>query len=174
MEFNYCRRCGEPLQQKAEHFWKCQNSHTSFLNPAPACGVFFITDDNQVVVSRRAIDPGKGYLDSVGGFVDNSESAEEALAREILEETGLERKDYGELHFLCTAPTGYVYEDEEKRVLSIFFWTRISADAKAHPTDDVSEIVTLPIDGIDISEFHGDDVKIALRELQQRVKDGHV
>ena len=172
MEFNYCRRCGERLDQKSDHHWKCQNDHTTFLNPAPACGVFFITDDNQVIVSRRAIEPGLGLLDSVGGFIDNAESAEEALTREIREETGLQRNDYGELHFFCTAPTGYVYEGEEKRVLSLFFWTKINDGAHLVPTDDVSEIITLPIDSVDFTAFHGDDVTIALKKLQQLVKTG--
>lgn len=174
MENNYCRRCGTPLEQKSDHFWKCENGHSSYLNPSPASGVFFLTDDNEVVVSRRAIDPGKGTLDSIGGFVDNDESAEEAIAREILEESGLTPNDYGQLHIFCTAPTGYEYEGEVKRVLSTFFWAKLHPDAQPMPSDDVAEIVMIPLHDIDISKFYGDDVKIALRTLQQLVKDGHV
>lgn len=174
MEYNYCRRCGTQLEQKSNHFWKCKNGHSSYLNPSPASGVFFLTDDNEVVVSRRAIDPGKGFLDSIGGFVDNDESAEEAIAREILEESGLTPNDYGELHIFCTAPTGYEYEGEIKRVLSTFFWAKLHPDAQPVPSDDVAEIVRLTLQDIDVSKFYGDDVKIALVKLQQLVKDGHV
>lgn len=174
MEFNFCRRCGEAVEQKSIHHWKCPNNHSTYLNPAPASAVFFITEDKQVVLSRRAIEPGIGCLDCIGGFVDNDESAELAIVREIREESGLTPSDYGELHIFCTAPTGYEFEGEVKRVLSTFFWARLNADAKPIPSDDVSEIITMPIDAIDVSEFYGDDVKIALSKLRDLIHSGPI
>lgn len=174
MEFNFCRRCGEAVEQKSIHHWKCPNNHSTYLNPAPASGVFFLTENNEVIISRRAIDPGKGFLDSIGGFVDNDESAEQAIEREIREESGLTPNDYGELHIFCTAPTGYEFEGEVKRVLSTFFWARLNVDAKPVPSDDVSEIITMPIEDIDVTKFYGEDVKIALVKLKRLILNNEV
>ena len=174
MEFNFCRRCGEAVEQKSIHHWKCPNNHSTYLNPAPASGVFFLTENNEVIISRRAIDPGKGFLDSSGGFVDNDESAEQAIEREIREESGLTPNDYGELHIFCTAPTGYEFEGEVKRVLSTFFWARLNVDAKPVPSDDVSEIITMQIEYIDVTNFYGEDVKIALVKLKRLILNNEV
>jgi ADP-ribose pyrophosphatase YjhB (NUDIX family) len=43
-----------------------------------------------VLLVRRAIQPGMGLWSMPGGYVDRGEVAEEAAAREVLEETGLE------------------------------------------------------------------------------------
>ncbi len=166
MEMNFCRRCGQPLKEKAKNFWLCQQSHSTYLNPSPAAGVFFITDDHQVLLSRRGIEPGKGMLDSFGGFVDTYESSEQAIEREIMEETGLSSESYEPLRIFCTAPMDYLYEEELRPVLSTFFWTRLHPDAQITASDDVAEVVSLPLKNIDLSLFHGEDVKKAISILQ--------
>ena len=53
-----------------------------------------------MLVCRRAIDPAKGTLDLPGGFIDMNETGEEGVAREVLEETGLD---------VANADGGYVF-----------------------------------------------------------------
>ena len=67
----------------------------------PACGfVFYLNpklvagtlpeQDGRVLLTRRAIEPGRGLWTFPGGFVDFGESVTDAARRETREETGLE------------------------------------------------------------------------------------
>ena len=55
-----------------------------------AVGAIVRDDTGRLLVIRRAHDPGKGLWSIPGGRIEPGESPEEALAREVREETGLE------------------------------------------------------------------------------------
>lgn len=88
----HCARCGAALT------WKLVERR---VRPAcPSCGavvyedpkvavVALIEQDGRLLLARRAHAPGKGCWSFPGGFVDRGEQIEEALRREIREETGL-------------------------------------------------------------------------------------
>jgi NADH pyrophosphatase NudC (nudix superfamily) len=59
-----------------------------YANPKP-CVAVVVEQEGRVLLGRRAFDPAKGLWDILGGFIDANETAEEAVRREILEETGL-------------------------------------------------------------------------------------
>lgn len=61
---------------------------TYFHNVATAVGAIIVCGD-EVLLLERGKEPGKGQLGLPGGFVDPFESAEQALIREISEETGI-------------------------------------------------------------------------------------
>lgn len=67
--------------------------------PCPRCGRYanrgvsvdaVIIQNNQVLLIRRGKDPFKDFWGTPGGYVGWDESAEDALRREVKEETGLE------------------------------------------------------------------------------------
>jgi ADP-ribose pyrophosphatase len=72
----------------------------------------------QVLLLRRANDPGKGMLGMPGGFVDHGETAEVALKREVLEEIGLTVKS---IEYLTSEPNAYVYRGVTLPVLDFFY-----------------------------------------------------
>ena len=92
---NYCSRCGESL------VFGPQPAETRDRLACPACGLITyvnprlvvstlpITEDGQVVLIRRAIEPGYGAWAQPGGFLEIDETATEGAIRETLEETGL-------------------------------------------------------------------------------------
>lgn len=70
-----------------------------------------------MLVVRRAKDPAKGTLDLPGGFVDLHESAEEAVRREVKEETGLDVKSS---RYLFSIPNIYLYSGFEVHTEDLF------------------------------------------------------
>jgi NAD+ diphosphatase len=120
MEMNFCRRCGTPLTQTSQASYRCSNGHNIFLNSAPGVGIFLFDNDDNILLSVRAIDPDKGSLDAFGGFVDGNETFEEALEREVEEELGLHSSDYTKPVYLTSMSSTYNYGGEDCPVLSVF------------------------------------------------------
>jgi NADH pyrophosphatase NudC (nudix superfamily) len=87
--FRYCPKCAAKLELKTSFAvcLECQFIH--YINPAP-CTVALFTQQESVLLARRAIEPRKGYWDVVGGFIENGETAEESVIREAKEETNLD------------------------------------------------------------------------------------
>jgi ADP-ribose pyrophosphatase YjhB (NUDIX family) len=62
--------------------------NTSFVNPIPVAVCLLPVDDGLLCI-RRAISPGQGRLALPGGYIDLSETWQQAAARELFEETGI-------------------------------------------------------------------------------------
>jgi ADP-ribose pyrophosphatase YjhB (NUDIX family) len=167
MEMNFCRRCGATLTQKNNSHYVCTNGHNLYVNAAPTVGIFFLTTDNQVLLSVRGIEPFKGSLDSFGGFVDNMETVEDAAVRELQEELGLNLDDYEPLTFLSTETGLYPYDGEKRSILGTFFWSRLKPGVQAIAADDVASIEQVPLAEIDFNKLDNGDVKAAIRKLQE-------
>src|SRR5690349_6288619 len=61
-----------------------------YLDPKVAVGTIISNDQSEIVLVRRAIEPGYGKWVFPGGFVDRGEEVHRAAVREAREETGLE------------------------------------------------------------------------------------
>ena len=89
----HCPRCGE-VTTRIEGEWgkrcpKCQYEHYPHLHP---CVIVLVRDGERVLLARKSIwAPGRYAL--IAGFVDNGESLEGAVAREVKEEVGVDVKD---------------------------------------------------------------------------------
>ena len=59
-----------------------------YLNPKVVAATI-PEEDGRILLTRRAIEPGRGLWTFPGGFVDFGETATDAAVRETLEETGL-------------------------------------------------------------------------------------
>jgi NAD+ diphosphatase len=89
----HCPRCGERTE-RIEHEWgkrcpRCRYEHYPHLHPAV---IVLVRDGGRVLLARKAgWAPGRYAL--VAGFVDNGESLEGAVGREVREEVGVEVKN---------------------------------------------------------------------------------
>jgi ADP-ribose pyrophosphatase YjhB (NUDIX family) len=93
--YNHCSRCGAPLVLGAvegEHRERLACPACGFiayLNPRVVVTTLPITDAGEVVLLRRAIEPGYGKWAQPGGFLEADETAIQGAVRETLEETGM-------------------------------------------------------------------------------------
>jgi NAD+ diphosphatase len=169
IEMNFCRRCGAELSHATGHAYECPNGHTLFINQPTCVGVFFLTDDGHLLLSRRGIQPYKGMLDTFGGFVDSTDaSVEEAAIRELREEASLEPEDYEPFHYLTSRSAPYPYEGETGMVMSILYWTRLTTQKALRASDDVADVVKVPLHELDLALTSTDDIRdgiLTLREL---------
>ena len=92
---NFCTRCGDALafgtvEGEDRDRLACPSCNfVAYVNPRLVVTTIPVTDDGEIVLLRRGIDPGKGLWAQPGGFLEVDETVTEAAVRETLEETGL-------------------------------------------------------------------------------------
>jgi NAD+ diphosphatase len=95
----YCGLCGTPtVSASAGHVMTCTNpdcatDHFPRLDPAI---IVLVTDGERALLGRQASWP-EGRYSTIAGFVEPGESLEDAVAREVLEETSV-RIEAAEYH----------------------------------------------------------------------------
>lgn len=89
-----------------------------FFNPVAAVGGLLVDENGLLLLVRRARDPGKGKWELPGGFVDQGESIEQALIREIAEETQLQ---LSHIEYLTSHPNDYCYHGVVTPVADSFY-----------------------------------------------------
>ncbi len=117
--YEYCPRCATPSKQLGGIPFRCEEcGFACFFGPVAAVGGLIVSEAGLLLFVRRARDPGKGLWGLPGGFVDRDETAEDALKREIEEETGLivHRTEY-----LTTFPNQYNYRGVVAPVIDLFY-----------------------------------------------------
>ncbi|MDQ3876841.1 MAG: NUDIX domain-containing protein [Actinomycetota bacterium] len=108
--------------------------------PQVAVGAIVI-DSDELLMIRRAADPGRGLWTIPGGRVENGELLAEALKREVLEETGLE-VDPGDLVGILEVPGDPHY-------VILDFYARLTGGREPHAQqEEVAEARWVPLDDV--------------------------
>jgi ADP-ribose pyrophosphatase YjhB (NUDIX family) len=134
--YRYCPRCAaEAMSVRGPQLVVCGACGLHlYYNPCAAVGAFLVDREGRVLFTRRAKDPAAGKLGLPGGFIDNGESAEAGLRREVREEVGLE---IGALEFLCSRPNSYPYGGIVYPTLDFYFIARVDDFGAARALDEV-------------------------------------
>lgn len=142
--FQYCPQCGHGTQETAASPYRCESCGFQFyFSPTAAVGAIIVNENGEVLFLIRGRDPGKGKYGLPGGFVDAGETLEDALRREVYEETQLE---VVQVEYLCSYPNVYVYRESSVDVTDAFFVCRVSPvdQPKAQPGEVDGFLLTRP------------------------------
>ncbi len=164
-QFKYCPKCGS--EQFVTNNFKSNRCEACgfvyYFNPSSATVAVIINDNKEILVATRAHEPAKGTYDLPGGFVDMAETAEEAVSREVKEETDL---DVLSVQYLFSIPNIYMYSDFEVQTTDLFFLCKVKNDSQFSAHDDVAELKFIPIADVNPSLFGLCSVKEGIEKIQ--------
>jgi mutator protein MutT len=164
--FRYCPKCGSELfeihNQKSKHCSNC--GFTYYQNPSSATAAFILNSKGELLVARRAKNPAKGTLDLPGGFVDNGESGEQGIIREIKEETGL---DIHKVEYLFSIPNIYRYSGMDIHTLDMFYLCHVEDDT-VMAADDAAECTWVPLREVYVERFGLRSIREAVHRFLQQ------
>ena len=96
----FCSNCGNYNKfgkiDGNQRFFCSECNTIHYENPKPTA-TLICPRNNEIMLVKRAVDPGKGLLGLPGGFIEKGESPEAAAKRELKEETGLDGNAVGVL-----------------------------------------------------------------------------
>ena len=125
---NFCPSCGtenRTAQEKRTVPFTCAScGYRQYFNPSIGVVGIVVNHDNHCLFLRREKDPARGKLGLPGGFADFQESAEEALAREIMEETALIPSS---INYLCSDTNTYPYGGVTYLVMDLFYVCQVDS-----------------------------------------------
>lgn len=170
-KFTHCPACGSSTFEvnnfKSKRCLNC--GFTYYANPSSATAAFILRSD-RLLVARRAKEPARGTLDLPGGFVDMDETAEEGMAREIREETGLEAR---RISYLFSLPNRYSYSGMAIHTLDMFFRVEVADDAVAVADDDAASLSWMPLSEIHPEDFGLLSIRRAVTRFLQEDESSH-
>jgi ADP-ribose pyrophosphatase YjhB (NUDIX family) len=94
--YSFCPLCGADLELRTlkttepSRLVCVRCGFVFYLDPKVAVGTIITDDRDQIVLVRRAIEPGYGKWVFPGGYVDRGEDVKVAAVREAREEAGLD------------------------------------------------------------------------------------
>ena len=89
----FCANCGASTRiAQAGHSRRCPRCGASHFPRTDPVVIMLVTDGDRALLGRQATWP-PGRYSALAGFVEPGESLEEAVAREVLEESGVEVRD---------------------------------------------------------------------------------
>ncbi|MDR1343766.1 MAG: NUDIX domain-containing protein [Tannerellaceae bacterium] len=160
-KFIFCPACGggdfRVKNEKAKQCTLC--GFVYYFNPSASVACFIKNSKGELLLVRRAKEPAIDTLDLPGGFADIQETAEEAVLREVKEETGLQP---GDCRYLFSLPNIYPYQGFEVHTLDLFFECNVEHFDNADAADDAAAIVVLPVRDVNPDDFGLHSIKKAI------------
>ena len=150
--FKYCPVCGwEHFVENNFKSKKCKRcGFVYYFNSSAATAIFITNKSGELLVIRRAKEPVKGTFDLPGGFIDMYETAEEAIIRELKEETGLL---ISKPEYLFSLPNIYPYSGFDVHTVDMFFQYSIDNLSGLQAGDDAESLLFIEKNNIEPEKF---------------------
>lgn len=163
-QFEYCPKCGakhfEVNNEKSKRCRAC--GFVYYFNSSAAVVALIQNREGEVLVATRAKEPAKGTWDLPGGFVDMHETAEEAVCREVIEETDL---NVNRVNYLFSLPNLYVYSDFEVHTVDMFFLCVVDDLSPLMAHDDVAQLEWVSVRELNPDRFGLQSIRQGIEKL---------
>jgi len=167
MDKQFCPRCGNKLETRC-----LENRDRGFCpacrvvhyeNPVPATAVVAFNERSELLLVRRAVEPGKGKWCLPGGFQELGETPEQCALREFKEETGLD----GLVRELIALEMGF---NPSAREVLVAGYRVLVCGGELQAGDDATDAAYFPLAGLPGLAFqsHARIVERAARPLRTR------
>ncbi len=164
-QFRFCPKCGS--NRFVENNFKSKRCEDCgfiyYFNTCSSTIALIMNEKQELLIATRANDPAKGTLDLPGGFVDMYETGEEAVVREVKEETNLEVTD---IHYLFSIVNIYNYSNFEVHTLDLVYKCEVKSIENMKAEDDVSKLEFKKISDLTPLEFGLDSVRKVITKIQ--------
>ncbi|MBI2948613.1 MAG: NUDIX domain-containing protein [Verrucomicrobia bacterium] len=169
--FLFCSRCGgAKIQMRSPVEFECEScGFKHFANPTVAVAAIIANRAGEILLIRRAKDPGQGKLSVPGGFVDPGETGEEAVRREVFEEVNLQVDGF---KYLASFPNEYRYQEVIYPTLDVFFTAAVESFSMARARSEVQSVLSMAPARLEFGEVAFPSVEKALRLYVARLDRG--
>ena len=159
--FTHCPACGSNhFVQNNIKSKRCEScGFVYYMNASAAVAGFILNKNGDLLVCKRGKEPAKGTLDLPGGFVDDNETAEQAITREITEELGAK---VVESSYLFSLPNQYLYSGLTVPTLDMFFACKLESTENLTPADDVEDCFFVPVSDLNPELFGLNSIRKAV------------
>jgi ADP-ribose pyrophosphatase YjhB (NUDIX family) len=165
----FCPRCGQKLGNQTQSQLQKQVclacGFNIYHNPKPTV-IALIEQDKKVLMIRQLIEPFKGDWDLPGGFVENTETLEQAVIREVKEETGLR---VIETEYFCSATTPYQNAVDKQNLINLGVSFKVKVKGETKPGDDAGEICWFDWGNLPDNIARFDDAFLAINKRREEL-----
>lgn len=157
----FCNVCGGELQQAESHVTCPDCGRNYYLNAKPCVAIVLTTSNNEILLTKRAVDPFKDWWDIPGGFVEENETLEAAIERELKEETGLVAES---LQYIGSVFEEYEFRSELVPIVAAVFSGTVPEGSKVAVADDVSDYKFVRLEDVDTNLIAFENQRKFLRD----------
>ena len=170
--YHYCPACGSSdFRISGPRNLLCEAcGYRHFVNASASVAVWITDNQDNVLICRRRFMPAAGTLDLPGGFVEPGETAEEAVCREVMEETHLR---VANPEYAFTLPNMYHYGGAVIPTLDLFFRCRINESTLIKAGDDAEACQWIHWKKIDPAHFGLTSVRQGVQRFLEASLNGH-